>query len=142
MSPFAPWDSLPSNALTLSRRACPSLLLSSDRLASVGQTTAFTASALYKGSSKKYLADLSDFVALSIVPGAVATRSMHDAQRLDTELAGTALEVKLPGDQDYSTVLILGPYARMHAMVVRKDIPVCGGGYVQVTDGVILPHPM
>ena len=112
------------------------------RLASVGQTTAFTASALYKGSSNKYLRDLSDFVKFSIVPGAVSTRSLHDAQRLDTELGGQALEVKLPSDQDYSVILILGPYARLHAIVVRKDLPVCGGGYVQVIDGVVLPHAM
>jgi hypothetical protein len=72
----------------------------------------------------------------------VSTLDMHDAERLDTALHGKSLEVKLPSPFDHSNVLILGPYARMHALVVRRDISVCGGGYVHVIDAVLLPHPM
>lgn len=112
------------------------------RVSATGHTTAFTAPALLRGSSKKYLRDVADFVQMSVVPGGLAVRDMHDAQRLDTSLDGVALEVKLPSPNDYSNVLILGPYDHMHALVARRDVATCGGGYVQVLDALLLPHPM
>jgi len=40
-----------------------------------------------------------------------------------------------------SNVLLTG-YAGTHAYIVRSDIAVCGGGYVQVVDAVLLPYAM
>ena len=113
------------------------------RISASGKTTAFTAAALLRGSSPRYLKALKDYVLSCIVPGAVSTRRMHDAQRLDTLLPGTSLEVKLESPGDFSgNVLILSAYDKQHALVVRKDVPLCGGGFLQVVDTVMLPHAM
>ncbi len=67
---------------------------------------------------------------------------MHEAQRLDTLLEDVTIEVKVPAPGERVNILLLGPYNRMSAYIVRKDVPVCGGGFVHILDNVLLPHAM
>lgn len=75
-----------------------------------------------------------------LASGSYPTRSMHDAQRLDTLLDEVTVELKVPPAGEKLNVLVLGPYGGQSAFIVRKDVPVCGGGYIHITDAVILPH--
>ena len=65
---------------------------------------------------------------------------MSNEQQLPTGLVtANPLTVRIdPGAP--KSVLIMGQVG--HAMVVRKDISVCGGGNVQLVDSVLLPYAM
>ena len=43
-------------------------------------------------------------------------------------------------DGSGKSVILIGQQG--HSVIVRKDITICGGGLMQLTDSALLPYPM
>ena len=75
-------------------------------------------------------------------PGSYPTRSLQNLQRLYGLLPGVNVAVKVPPRGVRRNIVVVGVNGDTRASILRKDIPVCGGGYVHLLSEVVLPYKM
>ena len=63
-------------------------------------------------------------------------------QRLHSLLPGANVAVKVPRPGVRKPVRVLGVGGATAANITRKDVAVCGGGYIHVIDSVVLPYAL
>jgi len=101
-----------------------------------------TRAQLTDNSSATSVKKLNGLVRYGILPGAFPTAQLHNLQRLYGPLKGVNVAVKVPPVGVVKNIRILGIYGDTSAEIVRKDIPVCGGGIVHLLNSVVLPYPV